>query len=458
MTKLNRTAAKILLTLFLFLFVTGIAACNNNDEYTVTWKNADGEVLETDNNVKKGTIPTYDGATPVKASDAQYTYTFAGWDREIIEVTSDVTYTATFTAYANKYTVIWQNYNGHILETDTDVAYGAMPSYDGDTPQKEGTGDVSYVFSGWTPSVNTVTGDVTYTAQFLERNNGELVAGVNPIISADGKTVQYGFYPQTRVSDEALIAELNMLTPSNVNGWYLHNGDYYVKETANVCNNENYQFDDKTQIITGTDYWFKCEIITWRVLANADGSYYLLSDKLLDARNYYAEHASRTVNGKTVYANNYEQSGIREWLNGEFYNTAFALNNTYIQLAQVNNGADTTDLQNNAYACANTMDKVFLPSYQDYLNAAYGFGTNAAETSSSRECKTTDYARARGAWCNTKTNLSYNGSYWTRSPSGEYDYCAWNVNTAGYLSQYAVSGDSHCVRPCISITFASEIK
>ena len=47
--------------------------------YTVTWKNYDGTVLETDKNVAEGTKPSYDGNVPVKNSDSQYAYSFSGW-------------------------------------------------------------------------------------------------------------------------------------------------------------------------------------------------------------------------------------------------------------------------------------------------------------------------------------------------------------------------------------------
>ena len=45
--------------------------------YTVTWKNADGTVLEIDENVAAATTPTYNGATPTKAG-----HSFAGWSTD----------------------------------------------------------------------------------------------------------------------------------------------------------------------------------------------------------------------------------------------------------------------------------------------------------------------------------------------------------------------------------------
>ena len=66
------------------------------------------------------------------------------------------------------YTVTWKNHDGTTLETDEGVAQGATPTYDGATPTKPDTTEKSYIFSGWSPAISPVTGDVAYTAQFTE--------------------------------------------------------------------------------------------------------------------------------------------------------------------------------------------------------------------------------------------------------------------------------------------------
>lgn len=140
------------------------------NRYTVTWKNWDGSVLET-GSVAYGEVPEYNGETPVKEGDAENTYTFSGWTPEITAVTGDAEYTAVFTDTINTYTVIWQDWDGTVLETDEEVSYGTDPEYNGETPAKEGDAQYSYTFDGWSPAVDTVTGDITYTAVYKQTVN-----------------------------------------------------------------------------------------------------------------------------------------------------------------------------------------------------------------------------------------------------------------------------------------------
>lgn len=450
---------KIILPLSLICLISFVA-CDNavqsfNQTYTVIWQNYNGDILEIDRNVQEGSIPSFDSENPTKKSEHGISYTFIGWSPEISEVHSNKTYTAVYLENTAKYTITWKNEDGTILEIDQEVPYGSVPSYDGKTPHKDGDENVNYVFNGWTPSIQNVTCNQTYVATFTERKIGDVVLGIDPVLSEDENTLEYGFYPQKHVNDTNLISQLNAITTLEANGWVSYNGNYYMKESASVYNNETYTFDDGVSIINGEEYWFKCDPIKWQVLSNDNGTYYLLSSTLLDAHSYYTSYENRTINNKTIYANNYEYSDLRSWLNNDFFNIAFAFNNSYVQETTVNNTASTTDAKKNTYACSNTKDKVYLPSYQDYLNLEYGFDDNASNAAFSREAKTSDFARARGAWCNTRDTsnprLKNNGSYWTRSPSSEYYYCAWNVNSGGYLSTYAVDGNSHCVRPSISI-------
>lgn len=173
--------------------------------YTVTWVNEDGSsLLEEDVNVPYGTMPSYDGATPTKPGNAQYTYTFAGWHIGISAVTGDITYIATYTREVNEYTVVWKNFDGAVLETDEKVPYGDMPEYNGSTPSKPSTEQHSYNFLGWDANVteevenepSIVTGNVVYTAIYTQHIRTYPITFKNDdgtVIST--QSVEYGSMP-----------------------------------------------------------------------------------------------------------------------------------------------------------------------------------------------------------------------------------------------------------------------
>ena len=153
------------------------------NEYTITFVDEDGTELQS-GKVAYGSKPSYTGATPTKAATAQYTYKFAGWTPEVVVVTGDATYTATYTETVNSYTIIWKN-NGTELTRAT-VDYGETPVYSGATPTKTGNAQYTYTFNGWEPEVVAVTGDATYNAAFTESVNKYTIT----FQDADGKEIK----------------------------------------------------------------------------------------------------------------------------------------------------------------------------------------------------------------------------------------------------------------------------
>ena len=156
---MKKTLMLVMNTFILLSF----ASCNKTISYTVTWENYDNSVLEVDN-VKKGDMPEYNGQTPTRKTDETYVYEFIGWSEEIVEATKDITYTATFKA-TPYYHVSFVNYDNTSLQ-ESIVLQGELPTYQGNTPEKEEDDAFSYEFNGWTPEVTIVNENTTYTATY----------------------------------------------------------------------------------------------------------------------------------------------------------------------------------------------------------------------------------------------------------------------------------------------------
>ena len=130
--------------------------------YEITWI-IDGASETTI--VEYGVVPTH--ADPSKAENAQYTYTFAGWSPEVVAVTGEATYTANFTPVLRSYDITFV-VDG--VEKVVSTKYGETPVYDADgkLPEKAADACYSYTFAGWTPALEAVTGEATYTATWTE--------------------------------------------------------------------------------------------------------------------------------------------------------------------------------------------------------------------------------------------------------------------------------------------------
>ena len=192
--------------------------------YTITWKNIDGKVLETDFDVAEGTIPTYDGGTPIKDPNAQYNYVWTGWTPNVGPATANTEYIATYQEELRKYTIVWKDEDGTILETDHNVPYGSAPTYDGAEPVKESTVQHSYEFKNWSPAISEVTGDAEYVATYQESLRKYTVTWKNE----DGtvlksEEVEYGANPEyqgnepSKASNERYQYTFNGWTPNITN-------------------------------------------------------------------------------------------------------------------------------------------------------------------------------------------------------------------------------------------------
>ncbi len=240
--------------------------------YTVTWKNEDGGILETDEGVVAGVTPEYNGETPTKAADAQYTYVFDGWDKEIVAVTGDVTYTATYTTTTNKYTVTW-DVDG--TKTTAEVEYGTVPTFTGST-DKAGNAQYTYVFDGWDKEIVAVTGAVTYTATYTTTTNKYTIA----FVDGNGSTVQS---TQIAYGETPVYAGATPTKTKNGTDYYAFDG--WDKEIATVTGNATYTAQFHVVNVKGCNvdeyHWNASEALkgTGSVLSMTEGQYNTVNHK-----------------------------------------------------------------------------------------------------------------------------------------------------------------------------------
>jgi len=232
-------------------------------------------------------------------------------------------------------------------------------------------------------------------------------------IRRDGPYIWFGEYPQTIANSEAVAA---MGTTPDSNGYYTssYDNERYAKVVATPYIS-GYTFSDSTTVNSSSTYYFKVEPIKWRILSESDGKALILCESIIANKRF---DDSR---------NNYAESEVRAWLNDQFYNIAFnELQKSLIQTTEVDNSVYSTGYGRTPYTCENTFDKIFLPSYREVTNTAYGFSNNT-----DRYKVTSDYSRATGAYTSTWDSYSGNGWWWLRSPYNDLSDLSLDIHTDG---------------------------
>ena len=257
----------------------------------------------------------------------------------------------------------------------------------------------------------------------------------------DGDKVYFGTYPQTQITDKSLIKKLNKIakkpTSSNSYNWTSYN--YYISsEVTNYMFYQDVDYDndgiydyrgvyfnqyrpyyfskessaynshqDDSGYKINTVYWFSYDLIEWDILTESDGKALIIASLVLDSQEYYPSDLDNVFNhnGGYGYANNYELSEIRKFLNDDFYNTAFNdLQKGLIETTLVDNSISSPTKPSNDYVCNNTNDKIFLLSIEEVTT--YYTSDNYQDTYG------TDYAKSQGLWVHDRDKVSY----WLRSP------------------------------------------
>lgn len=215
-------------------------------------KSATGTDLQPAEELEYGAMPSC--TLPVKANTAEYTYTYH-WDKEFTAVTEATTYIAILDSTKNRYWVIFQNYDLTELQK-TEYAYGEMPHYDNPVaPNRPATAQNTYMFSGWTPALTTVTGTQTYTATFTETPIAQM------FYLYDNRNQGDGYY--TTLAEKATSQEVLNVTYVRdfAPGW----NAFSLPFDYSFVNEANQTFRDKVLSLDKAEYgngWMKL-IFTW---------------------------------------------------------------------------------------------------------------------------------------------------------------------------------------------------
>ena len=124
--------------------------------YTVKWVDDDETTLIDQKDYEYGAMPKFEGVEPTKAADAQYTYTFKGWDKDYTEVKGNQTYVAVYEKTTNKYNVTYDLNGGEWTEATNEFKYEYKATVEviKTVPTREG-----YKFSGWRSEEVTIEND-----------------------------------------------------------------------------------------------------------------------------------------------------------------------------------------------------------------------------------------------------------------------------------------------------------
>lgn len=312
-----------------------------------------------------------------------------------------------------------------------------------------------YIFEGWYL-------DSTYETRIEEIDPQEYKSGITVyakwglpvvtpvVVNENGAEYVYiGEYPQT-IENPSLYESIST-SQRDSNGFYIYRGVKYEKiniTKAIAYNGVTYE---------AGEYYFKVEKLKWKVIKENGTEVMLEAMFNIDCLQFNLTASERIENNETVYANNWEYSNIRNWLNNSFKNKYFnewELNLLSLSITQVQNGTRTgdnvlSDLDKYPWnKQSDTEDMFYIMSYADKTDFKLGYEQKSGVNDDKRVAECTDYAIFRGLNA-TETEEGYVAAYWTRSvaTNAVYVYC---VDENGKIGKYKVT-DSMGIRPVVTL-------
>ncbi len=376
----------------------------------------------------------------------------------------------------------FRNYRAIVTYKVSESAKLVVALYDDETDKMFDV-EVSEVYTSKTKS--TVDFDVCLPKEFvvkaflLDGNNKALCEAYSERVERglyqDGEYIFFGSYPQTKITDANLLAELNSLSLQWISyGYYIGEGrfgtmvqsdymkyadiDYYGEKYRAVTFSSyrpNYTYgttgtyQKDTKYYTDEVYWFRYDPLKWTVLSAEEGL--AMTSSIIDSQpfnNTIYKNGSENYKDTeyTAICNNYAQSDIREWLNDDFYNTAFTTTEKrFVTVATLDNSAIDGYSK---YDSPSTDDRIFLLSNSEASDTKY-FADNSAKKQGG-----TDYAKCQGLIGNV--NTSYH--YWRLRTAGSNSYNAIGVSDKGeYYAACATYNTSMGICPAIKLDLTTRV-
>ena len=269
-----------------------------------------------------------------------------------------------------------------------------------------------------------------------------------------GKCIKLGSYPQTEVTDATTLKKLNSLSIN----WNSYDYSYgksitdstqattsdYMQYADIVYGGEKYRAVKMSQLRPSINYypssttyseqddngydnlnkvyWFKYEPLKWIVLDSTSGL--VMCKNVIDSQEFNKKIFDDKYgdSNHNHFANNYEQSSIRNWLNKDFYNIAFSsADKTHIEEKTLSNVA----YDKAQFNSGDTTDKITLLSFAEYQKIKNDYRLWQAGCSNYALCQgvssnsgntVADWMlRTAGTWSDVICSVSYSGAFSTSS-------------------------------------------